>query len=58
MPVPTHAFDKTRYPLVQDILLTSKGLQFILKNVKNMKFDSQFKSCAYSEIVVSRDMFS
>ena len=43
VPIATHVFDKTRYPLVQDIIFTSKGLQFIQKCAKNMQFDSQYR---------------
>ena len=47
MPMAAHALDNTRFPLVQDIVFTSKWLQFILKcakNVQKMHFASQFKS--------------
>ena len=41
--IATHVFDKTRYPLVQDIIFTSKGLQIIQKCAKNMQFASQYR---------------
>ena len=34
VPVATHALDKTRHPLVQDIVFTSRGLQVIQKCAK------------------------
>ena len=43
MPIATPVFDRTRYPLVQDIIFTSKGLQIILKCAKNMQFSSQYR---------------
>ena len=47
VPVATHVFNKTRYPLVQDIIFTSKGLQIIQKCAKNMQFPLSIELFTY-----------
>ena len=43
VPVHEKSFDNTRFPLVQDVIWTADGCQFILKCAKNMQESTQFK---------------
>ena len=43
VPVTSNVFDRTRHPLVQDVIFTSKGFQIIQKCAKTMQFASQYR---------------
>ena len=43
VPVTSNMFDRTRHPVVQDVIFTSKGLQIIQKCAKTMQFASQYR---------------
>ena len=43
VPVTSNVFDRTRHPLVQDVIFTSKGFQIIQKCAKTIQFASQYR---------------